>query len=184
MSAKHMRYVRAVVVSMIAAASGGSAGCSGSSDTGGNVTPVTLASTCGSICSNALSQCQIAATAYGDCNDACNALLFAPDTCITEFASYLACLVDVTVTCDPAGATFTIAPGACQSQEDTFESCNAGPSAVSACLAVPSSSTACTTNAGEGLTSSAGTPEFCVGVPSNCTAPSANPLGIGTYCCP
>jgi hypothetical protein len=164
------------------AAALGSSACSGSNDNS-QITPSTLATTCGQVCNNVLAQCGIAASVYTTCTNACTTLLLVPDTCITEFAGYLACLTGVTsIQCVSGGQTFEIAPGSCVSQEADYENCNAGPSPIAACVALSSSSTVCSMNAGEGLISS-GTSEFCVGVPSGCTSTASNPLGIGTYCC-
>jgi hypothetical protein len=160
----------------------GSSACSGSNNDP-QITPSTLASTCGQVCNNVVQQCGFGDADYGACTSACGALLLVPDTCITQFAGYLACLTGATsIQCESGGQTFVIAPGSCVSQEQDYENCNAGPSPFAACLALPSSS-ACTTNAGEGLTGT-GTAEFCVGAPDGCSpSSSSNPLGIGTYCC-
>ena len=171
--------------SAIAAALAASA-CSGSNDDA-TITPSSLAQTCGQVCNNVLSQCSIGTTAYTNCTNACTTLLLAPETCITQFAGYLACLSGATsIMCvsDGQTTTFAITPGSCTSQQGAYETCNttASPGGA-ACLALPSSSNACSMNAGEGL-STTGTPEFCVGTPDNCTpTSSANPLDIGTYCC-
>src|SRR5580704_3980117 len=151
-----------LLMSALAAAFGSSA-CSGSNDNP-QITPSTLATTCGQVCNNVLAQCGIAGSVYTTCTNACTALLLVPDTCITQFAGYLACLTGATsIQCVSGGQTFEIAPGSCTQQEADYEDCNAGPSPIAACLALPSSSNVCSTNAGEGLTSS-GTSEFCVGV--------------------
>jgi hypothetical protein len=168
-----------LLASALAAAFGSSA-CSGSNDNP-QITPSSLASTCGQVCNNVLAQCGIAASVYTTCTNACTALLLVPDTCITQFAGYLACLTGATsIQCESGGQTFEIAPGSCVSQEQDYEDCNTG--GIAACIALPSSSNACATNVGEGLTGT-GMPEFCVGVPDGCAATSTNPLGIGTYCC-
>lgn len=156
--------------------------CSGSNDNE-PITPSTLATTCGEVCNNVFAQCDIGLSAYTTCTNACTALVLAPETCITQFAGYLACLSGATsIECVSGGQTFEIAPGSCVSQEQDYEDCNAGPSPIGACIALPSSNTTCSTNAGEGLSSS-GMPEFCVGAPDGCASPTNNPLGIGTYCC-
>jgi len=179
---RRARGLFATIFAAAIAAALGSSACSGSNDNT-QITPSTLASTCGQVCNNALSQCGVAASAYTACTNACTALLLVPDTCLTQFAGYLACLSGATsIQCVSNGQTFVIAPGSCASQEADYDNCNTGVSAVAACIALPSSSNACSMNAGEGLTS-AGMSEFCVGVPANCTSTSSNPLGIGTYCC-
>ena len=151
------------------------AGCSSDNNNnngnGGGASPATLVSTCDTICNN-LSPCASASLA-AQCLNVCNDLNVVPATCLDPFASYLACLAGAkSVSCQAGGQYVLITPPECQSDRQAFVSCNANPSIIAACTQLQTN------------TSCAGKSVFCVGAPSGCAAPTPNPLGIGTYCCP
>lgn len=181
---------RALHVLWFAALAGvaGEAGCSGNNDSASSLfgSGSNVISTCQQICNNVLAQCPSTAGVYGQCTSACNDLILVPQSCLTQFAGYLACLGGATsasISCSPGGTTVTIAPGSCMSEEEAYATCNGGPSPISACIALPPSNTACgSSTANEGL-GTPGKPVFCVGQPSGCTVSGSNPFGIGTYCC-
>ena len=60
-----------------------------------------LVTTCGMICSNIVAQCGFASPLYDQCTGVCNDLILVPQTCVTEFAGYLACLARGDVGLDP-----------------------------------------------------------------------------------
>ncbi len=145
-------------------------------ENGGSPSPGSLVSTCDTICNN-LSPCA-SGSLNSQCLSVCSNLNLVPATCLNPFASYLACLAGAkSVSCEAGGQYVLVTPPECETDRQAFATCNAGPSVVAACLAL-SASTACTSLA------PADRAEFCVGAPSGCLAPSPNPLGIGTYCCP
>lgn len=159
------------------------ASCSSSNnnDNGnGNGGTGNLVSTCNQICSG-IQSC-VASSLLLDCQDACSQLSGLQGGCLSDLVDYLACLGGATsISC--TGGQLHITLGACASQKDSLLNCNAGPGIFSACFAL-SGSTACTSSS-----LPKGNAEFCIGVPSTstgCVTPNgtANPIGIGTYCCP
>jgi hypothetical protein len=159
------------------------ASCSGSDpnggiDYGGNGTPAGLVSMCDKICANVVGMCAPATNLLGPCLDACGDLNLLPASCLNPFLSYVTCVAGATqVQCGDNGASVLITPQQCESARDQTLNCNASPGLVTACVALPGS-TACAAPGVEGTN-----PVFCVGAPDGCAAPSANPLGIGVYCC-
>jgi len=85
----------------------------------------------------------------------------------------------VSVTCGTNGDYVLVSPANCEDDRDATLSCNAKPGLVAACIALPPNVQCAAPPAGGGPNA-----EFCVGAPNGCAPPSANPLGIGLYCCP
>jgi len=151
--------------------------CSGdNSGSVGNNSPATLVSECQRVCDN-LATC--GAMALGleiDCKNACGALGLVQVACLNQFAGYLTCLSGASSVQCFGDHSVIISPSDCEADRQTFLNCNPGPSAIAACVALPGNN-GC-------AASSDFRAAFCVGTPPGCTAPSPNPLGIGTYCCP
>jgi hypothetical protein len=161
-----------------------SASCSGgNSSSGFDTSPATLVSKCDQICSNIVAQCAAAAGAPFDaCRSACGDLALIPQSCLNPFASYLLCVAGATsisVTCGPGGDSALVTPPDCEDDRQATLTCNASPGLVAACIALPANASCTLPPSGGGSN-----PEFCVGAPSGCAPPTANPLGIGVYCCP
>jgi hypothetical protein len=159
---------------IVTASCSSSGGGSGMSDT----SPATLVSKCDQICNNVVTQC--AGAASGPCLGACNDLSLVPASCLNPFLSYLICIAGATsVTCGANGNAVLVTPPDCESDREATLNCNASPGLVAACIALPGNASCAAAPAGAGPN-----PEFCVGAPTGCAAPSPNPLGIGIYCCP
>jgi hypothetical protein len=159
------------------------ASCGGNNNNGSDSSPATLINTCDQICGNVLKACPSdAGVPYNTCLSACNDLALVPSSCLNPFASYLVCIAGATsvmVTCGNGGDDAIVTPADCEADREATLSCNASPGLVSACIALPGNTSCAAPPAGAGPHA-----EFCVGPPSGCAPPSANPLGIGVYCCP
>lgn len=141
----------------------------------GGPSPVSLISTCDSICNNVVAECTASDSLYQTCTDACGDLSVIQQSCLDPFASYLTCLSGATsVQCGAGGQYVLLTPPECEADREATLNCNAEPGIFAACISLPGN-TSC---GGEGGA------VFCVGAPAGCTSPESNPLGIGVYCCP
>jgi hypothetical protein len=137
-------------------------------------TPATgssLATTCTSICNNVLATCSVSTDAYMQCVNACQSLNLVQSNCITDFASYLACLAGANSVSCVGGQYIVISPPACNLQQQAYATCT-GPK-FAACIEVSS-----TTTCGQGHNRRT---LFCLGAPDGCD--SSGGL-LGPYCCP
>jgi hypothetical protein len=161
-----------------------SASCSGgNSNNASDTSPALLIAKCNQICNNILAACpSVLGAPYSACTSACNDLAVLPNSCLNPFTSYLVCLAgatSVSVTCGANGNAALVTPPDCEGDREATLNCNAAPGPVSACLALPGNTSCGAQPIGGGPNA-----EFCVGAPTNCAPPMANPLGIGLYCCP
>jgi hypothetical protein len=153
--------------------------CSGGG--GGSIGPTaaSLVSTCDQICGNVVAQCTESASLDAQCMAACGDLSLVQLGCIDPFASYLACIAGATsVQCGADGQDVVLTTPECETDRQAVLACNAPPGLVAACVQLPGTAS-CAVSASGGSAAM-----FCVGAPSGCSAPSPNPVGIGTYCCP